>query len=188
MNKKGRVALGILAVLILVVLTSGVILFLLSLGIITVDESSSSEPILNAEFIPVNREDRPSFFAVKGFNFCSQVDERYRCLDAKEEFTAGSQVHFLFVIESSTYNGEVSLIENYRLKSPDGDTILDINEKDNFNFNTHSSQNSELVALKDFFIIDSLAPLGEYELKLIIQNPLLEKSLTLTKTFEVISS
>ena len=117
----------ILIFLIVVVLTSAVVLFLVQSGIVTVKADGEEVPILNAEFIPVGRE---GYVAIKEFQFCDMVDELYNCLGEKNTFQIGGEVHFRFVIESSTWNGEVMLVENYKLKSPTGEILLDVDEED----------------------------------------------------------
>ncbi|MEK6969805.1 MAG: hypothetical protein AABW48_05235 [Nanoarchaeota archaeon] len=180
MNKKGGLAMGILIILIFIVATSALILFLVKSGVISVKEDTSSEPVLNAEFLPLGRS---GYLAIKDFKFCNSVNENYACLIPKSGFIPGEEVHFLFVIESSTYNGEIMLLENYRIKDPAGQIILDVDQKDSFQFGVKSGEKQELVALKDYFLTSIDAPVGEYTLELIVKNPLLDKQITLVKSF-----
>ncbi len=180
MNKKGGLAIGILIVLIAIVATSALILFLVKFGLINVKEDVSPEPVLNTEFLPLGRS---GYLAIKDFQFCNSVNQDYACLIPKSGFLPGEEVHFLFVIESSTYNGEIMLLENYRIKDPAGQVILDVDQKDNFQFDIKSGEKQELIALKDYFLTSVDAPVGEYTLELIVKNPLLDKQIILVKSF-----
>ena len=165
----------ILIFLIVVVLTSAVVLFLVQSGIVTVKADGEEVPILNAEFIPVGRE---GYVAIKEFQFCDTVDELYNCLGEKNTFQIGEEVHFRFIVESSTWNGEVMLVENYKLKSPTGETLLDVDEENNYHFNLQSGKKKELIYFKDYFVVNLGSAEGEYTVELVIDNPLLNKKVT----------
>lgn len=184
MNKKASVT-ELLVMLILVVLTSAVILYLVHSGIISVKADAEQTPLLNAEFIPVGRE---GYLALTDFQFCDFVDSGFNCINPTNTFHLGSSIHFLFHIESSTYNGEIMIIENYRIKSPSGKLLLDAEEKNNFHFDTTSKEKKEIATFKDYFTVTEGNELGTYTLDLILENPLLNKKTTLTKTFTIEST
>src|SRR3989344_3324579 len=121
MNNRGSV-MEVLVLMIVVVLTSGVILLLVNTGIITV-KAQSNEPILNTEFIPLGRE---GSLVIKEFKFCENVDESYNCINEKNSFNLGDEVHFVFKVESSTYNRDILLVENYQLVDPAGKVLLNV--------------------------------------------------------------
>src|SRR3989338_2220036 len=186
-EKKGSVVVQVLALLIVVVVTSAIILMFIKTGLLTVDVSEESgagveESVLNTEFIPFVRE---GYLAIKDFQFCSSVSQRYDCVGQKDSFGFGEAVHFRFVIESSIYQGELRLMENYRLKDPLGRVILDVDEKSNFHVDLTSQKEKEQVAFKDFFTIYPGSPAGEYTLELVMENPLLVKTAKVTRTFEM---
>jgi hypothetical protein len=182
MNKKGKVAMEILVMLVVIVITSAILLLLIQGGIITVKAENEQVPILNTEFIPMGRE---GYLTIKDFKFCDFVDNNYNCIGESEDFFLGSEIHFVFVVESSTYNGDIMLVENYRIKSPEGNVLLNVDEKNNFNFDITSKERKELITFKDFFIVGSELGESEYTLELVINNPLLNKKTTLVKKFKM---
>ena len=181
-NHKGRVAIEVLVVLVAIVITSAVILFLVQSGIIAVKGQSFPEPILNAEFIPIQRD---GFLAIKEFQFCGLVDDNYLCLEPSESFPRGAEVHFRFVVESTVQHGEVLMVENYKIKGPDGSIILDVDAKNNFNFDSKSQRKTEEITFKDYFVTTLQLPAGEYSLELLLANPLLDKKTRTVKKFEL---
>ncbi|MBI4983077.1 hypothetical protein HZC32_00325 [Candidatus Woesearchaeota archaeon] len=184
MNTQSKGVTELLVMLIMVVLTSGTVLLLVQSGIITVKAENEQVPILNAEFIPMGRE---GSLAVKEFQLCDYVDPGYNCVNEGDTFVSGSEVHFRFVVESSTYNGDIMLVENYRVKDSQGKILFDVDEKNNFHFDIPSSELKEKVSFKDYFVIADDAPEGEYSLELIVENPLLVKRTVTLKTFKVVS-
>ena len=184
MNQQGKVITELLVMLIMIVLTSGVILLLVQSGILSVKAENEQVSILNTEFIPMGRE---GSLAVKDFQLCDYVDPAYNCVNEGGTFVAGSEVHFRFVVESSTYNGDIMLVENYRVKDSQGKIIFDVEDKDNFHFDTSSSELKEKVSFKDYFVLAEDAPEGEYSLELIVENPLLVKRTVTFKTFKVVN-
>ncbi len=181
-NKKGKVATELLIMLITVVVTSAIIFLLVQGGVLTVKMEAEQTSVLNTEFIPMGRE---GSLAVKDFKFCGFVDLNYQCISETEEFYLGSEVHFIFIIESSTSNGDIMLVENYMVKGPEGNILLDVDEKNNFNFDIISKERQELVTFKDFFVVGEELEEGEYTLELFVENPLLNKKTTLIKKFMI---
>jgi hypothetical protein len=185
MNKKGKVAVELLIMLVTIVITSAIIFMLVQADVIKVKPGNADVNVLNTEFIPMGRE---GFLAIRDFTFCDFISEDYQCTAPGENFAfaLGNAVHFRFVVESSTYNGDIKLIQNYRIKDPNGNLLLDVDEKNNFHFDIKSDERKELITFKDFFYIGEELPEGIYTLELIISNPLLDKKTTQIKTFEVI--
>lgn len=182
MNKKAGIAVQVLVIMIVVILTSALIFSLVKFGVISVSQEYSQEDVLNAEFLPYGRE---GSLVIKDFKFCDYVDESYICLGEQSQFNVGSEIYFVFLVETSTYNRQIMLLENYRIKSPGGKVILDVDQKKDFNFEAESQKEKELVAFRDSFTILPGQELGEYTLELVVENPLLDKKTTMMRGFEV---
>lgn len=170
-------------VLITMVVTSAAILLLVRSGTIEVKEDVVAEPVLNAEFLPTGRD---GFLAVKDFAFCSYVDENLNCLARQEEFGKTENVYVWFVVESSVTDGQVMLLRNYKMSDPLGGVVLQAEQGNGYNFELSSGRKTENVVFGEFFILGEDAIAGEYTLDVIIENPLLEKKMTLTKKFMVV--
>ncbi|MFH1682982.1 MAG: hypothetical protein ABIA37_04250 [Candidatus Woesearchaeota archaeon] len=181
MNKNGKIALQIMIILVIVVITSALLLLLVRSGVLEVKETSGAD-VLNTEFIPLARE---GFLAIKDFKFCKYVDNAYECIGENPIFNLGDDVYFTFVVESSTYSGEVRLVENYRIKGPAGEILLEVDEKNNFYFNASSKKTNEEITFRDYFTVGEDMPEGDYILELIINNPLLNKQAKLMQQFEM---
>lgn len=166
--------------LVLAVLISATILFLVKSGVIKTKDSGAEISVLNTEFLPIGRS---GTLVLKQFDFCGYVDENYDCVRPGDLFYLGDSVYFRFVVESSSSNNEIFLIENYRLLSPSGKILLDVNEEENFYFNLPSNKNKEEINFKDFFIIGPEEETGEYTFELFLENPSIGKKITLTKHF-----
>lgn len=180
MNNHATFATELLIMLVIVVVTSASVLFLVQAGLITVKAESEGDPILNTEFIPIARE---GTLAIKGFMFCRDVDEQYNCLGETPSFKRGERVHFRFVIESSTTNGEIKLMENYYLRGPQGTIVLQVDESKNYHFEEQNLEQEEDIYFKDFIITDEGAESGQHTLELAIENQLLNKRVVLSKQF-----
>lgn len=183
MFKQGKIEVEVFAVLITMVFTSAVILFLVYSGTIEVKEGISSEPVLNAEFLPAGRE---GVLAIKEFDFCSYVDENLNCLAEQDEFGKAENVYVRFVVESSVTGGQAMLLRNYEMRNPLGEIILQAEQNNAYNFELSSARSTENVVFGEYFVIGEDAVAGEYTLDVIIENQLIEKKITLTKTFKVI--
>jgi hypothetical protein len=182
MDKKARLVTEILAGLVLVAVISGVIFFLVQQGVVKVKSSSQEANVLNAEFLPYGRE---GSVVIKDFKFCNYVDANYVCLGEQSQFNFDSEIYFVFLAESSTYDHQIMLLENYRIKNPSGKIILDVGQKKNFNFEAQSANEKEQVAFRDSFIVLPGQESGEYTLELVVENPLLDKKTTLSEMFTV---
>lgn len=177
-NTRGNIAIQLLVLLVTVAVTSGIILWLVQSGIVTVNSESDDVSVLNAEFIPVSRD---GTLVVKEFQWCRDVDEQYNCQEEINQFRMGEKINFRFTVESSTSQGEIMLLENYRLKDPAGNIVLDVDQHNNYGFGVESNQKKDTVAFRDYFIIYPGSPSGAYTLELIIENPLLNKKITITQ-------
>ncbi|MBU0470832.1 MAG: hypothetical protein KKA62_01775 [Nanoarchaeota archaeon] len=183
MDKRGRIATEILVFMILVVAVSAVIFFLVSIGAIKVKENVPTQPILNTEFLPGSRS---GYLALKTFEFCDFVGSNFECEETKNEFRRAENVYVRFLVESSTYNRDVALIRNYQILNPLGEVVFEADQKNNYFFEITSNKQSEPVVFADYFVMDDDAQLGEYTLKVIIENPLLDKKVMANKKFMVV--
>ena len=179
MNKKSQVV-KVLIFLVVIVLVSALTLLLVRFGIVTPKEGAEDVSILNAEFVPMGRG---GSLAIKQFDFCGYVDERFDCFDVGNSFESGDDIYVRFLVESSVYNGNIMLVRNYRIINPDGMTILRLDEKNNYYFEGTSDEEKESVAFADYFPTTVGLMKGEYTIEVVIENPILEKKVTLSKMF-----
>jgi len=180
MNKKASVLIEILIFLVAAVFLSATILFLVKSGIIQTKSSYEEVNVLNTEFLPMGRG---GTLALKQFDFCGNVDEKFNCFVTGEKFQPGDNIYVRFLVESSTYNGEIMLVRNYQIKDNNGEIILQVDEKNNYHFSLSSSKEKESIAFADFFTTSAGFSEGAYTLDVIIENPLLNKKITLSKKF-----
>ena len=183
MHKRGRIEIEVFIVLITIVVTSAVILLLVKFGTIEVRDDVVAEPVLNAQFLPAGRE---GFLAVKDFAFCSYVDADLNCVGKPEEFSKGEDVYVWFVVESSVIDGQVMLLRNHEIVDPQGQIVLRAEQKDAYTTELQSGKKEESIVFADFFVLGSDAIPGEYTLNIILENPLLNKKVTLTKKFMIV--
>jgi hypothetical protein len=182
MNKKG-VMLQVLIFLVVVIFTSALMLLLVKMGVVDV-QSGNSEPILNTEFIPL---ERGGTLVMKSVEFCGYIDEIYQCYSSGKNFSPGDDVYVLFVVETSVYNSNIMLVRNYRITDSLGKVILDVEEKNNYHFEEKSGKQTEIVTFADFFTTGTDYLEGEYTLDVIVENPLLNKKMTKKETFELVA-
>src|SRR3989338_7102797 len=172
MFKQGKLEYELLVMLITIVATSAVIFTLVRADIIKIKPSSQEVNLLNVDFLPYPSE---GTLLVKEFQFCGDVDEQFRCVNAKKEFWRGEEVHFRFVVESSSMNNKVQLLQNYRIKGPDGTVLLEIDDTRNVLFDQETVKKTEKVYFKDSFITERGDPLGVYTVEIVIYNSLFDK-------------
>ena len=181
MNTHASAMVELLILLTAVVLTSGGILFMIKTGVLNVRaEGSASSEVLNTEFIPYARE---GYLAVKEVKFCTFVDKSFHCFDERTQFRRGEKVYVVFLAESSTLNGEALLARNYRLRNPQGRTLLELDEKNSYRFDVKSEKKQEFVAFADYFATAENYFPGEYTLEIVIENPLLNKKVVRSERF-----
>ena len=183
MHNRGRIEIELFIVLITIVVTSAVILLLVKSGTIEVKDDVITEPVLNAEFLPAGLE---GFLAVKDFAFCGYVDEDLNCLNRQEEFGKTENVYVWFVVESSVTDGQVMLLRNHKITNPEGQVVLQAEQKEAYNLELQSEKNTENIIIADFFVMGADALPGEYTLDVILENQLLNKKVTLTKKFMIV--
>lgn len=181
MNRKARIEIEVLVVLITIVLTSALILFLVKSGTITVRDDAVAQPVLNAEFLPVGKQ---GFLAIKEVQFCGFVDENLNCLEERADFVAGDRIYVRFVVESSVSGSEVLLLRNYRIINPAGEVVLQAEQRNSYNLELVSEKETENIVFADFFVMDEVIS-GEYTLDVIMANPLLDRIVTASKKFEM---
>jgi len=180
MNKDGKIVTQILVIMIIVVFVSALILTLVKTGVVELSEDEP-QPILNTNFIPFAKE---GSLVIKDFKFCSFVDENYNCIEEIDAFVPGD-VHFVFIAETTPINGEIMLLENYQIKGPDGEILLEAETKDSYYFEGKSKKQKESIFIKDFFTVFETNEVGEYTLDLFVENQLVSKKTTLSKNFYV---
>ncbi len=180
-QERSAVPFDILLFLAIVVITSAVLLSLLSFGFITLKDQPPAQ-ILNTEFIPFERD---GTMVISTFEFCSSVDLAYACINPKDTFKFGEPIHFRILIQSDPVNNIIRLEENYRIKGPQNQIFLEIGDREAFQFEKTTGNDAQNVIIADSFTIDSDLPQGEYTLDLFIENPLLQKTTTLSRPFTV---
>lgn len=182
MTEKNQAA-EVLIFITLVVCTSAVVLALVHFDIIHIRESDGQDqPILNAEFIPFERDGN---LRIKRFEFCELVTPTYECINPKNTFPKGLPTHFKMVMDSDVTDGFIKLEENYRIKGPQNQVLLEVGDRESFHYEKRSFESSEVVALADSFTVSTDLPTGTYTLEVFVYNPLINKKVTLTRTFEV---
>jgi hypothetical protein len=177
--KQGKIVMEFLIMGILVVFTSAIMLVLIQTGVLSV-KADSDVQVIQTEFL-IQRE---GSMVIKEFEFCGAVDESYTCLDPKINFQMGDAIHFRFVVETSTSNGEVMAVENYRLRDPLGKILLEVEEEYDLAIRQASNKRSDSITFKDYFIVEDEAS-GQYTLDLVIENPLIGKRATLREEFNI---
>ena len=182
MNQRASVVIEIILFMVLVVVTSAVVLLLVRSGVIMVKAENEDISVLNAEFLPYERS---GTVVMKEFEFCTAIDEQFHCITPTTHFTPGSEVHFLYRVDSSSWNGDIALVKNYRITGPDKVVLLDVDERNNYVYQEKSTEKVQTLTFKDYFMVSPLAPAGEYTLELVLSNPLLDKKVTVTKNLEI---
>ncbi len=167
--------------LITIVVTSAVIFALVRADVIHVKPQTEEVSLLDMEFLPYAAE---NILVIKEFQFCADVDKNFNCVSPKKLFKRGEEVHFRFVVESSTSSGEIKLSENYQFKNANR-VILGVEDKTNFQFNLQSNKDKDNVKFKDYFVAGYDLQPGEYILDLVMENPLLGKKATLSKKVRI---
>ena len=186
MNTSASAMVELLVLLVVAVLSSGVVLLLVHTGVLEVrsnDAEYAQEKILNTEFITLAKE---SAISIQAFQFCASVDEKYRCQDAKESFFIGERIYFRFVVESSSTDGKVLLVENYQVKDASGKVVLEVDQRNNLYVQKENIDTLAYVPFKDFLISEYGDASGVYTLELMIENPALDKKTTLKKEFMLV--
>ncbi|PIN87546.1 hypothetical protein COV12_03300, partial [Candidatus Woesearchaeota archaeon CG10_big_fil_rev_8_21_14_0_10_32_24] len=164
LNKNGTLAIQLLTFLVVAVLSSALMLILIQTGTLSV-RAGNQPSLLDTEFIPVGRQ---GTIAVTRFDFCRSVDEKLNCVGKTDKFNVNQEIHFRFVVESTTSYGQIQIVENYRVKDANGNIILNADTNDDFYFDIESDQTKELITINDYFVMGEP---GKYTLELIVKNP-----------------
>lgn len=185
MNKKAAMAKEALIILITVVLTSALVFGLVKFGVVNVQEveaSNTGASMLNAEFMPFGRSGN---VVIQNFRFCDYFASLDGCKEEVLTFYQGEEVYFFFEIVTNPFNGDIILVENYRLRAPNGKVILEVEEKNNYYFELSSNKDEETIFFTDYFVLGRYTDPGEYALDLVVKNSLLDKEVTFSQTFQV---
>ena len=180
LDKKASFAVELLVFLVLAAFLSAAILFLVKSGVLETKSSYEHVDLINTEFLPTGRT---GTLALKEFVFCEQVDNKMQCLRETENFEEGDRVYVRFVVASSVSQGRVMLVRNYRMIDPRGDVVLEVDERNNYHYDSSSSNNIEEVIIVDYIPTLSGYVDGEYTVDLIVENPLINKKFRNSKTF-----
>ncbi len=180
-STKGTIAVQVVIILLVAALTSGIMLLLVHLGVLSSD-SGNEVDVLNAQFVPLERS---GDVQVRQVDFCKYVDTQFACYQKSDTFAVGEDVYLRFLVESSTFQGQIMLMRNYRIVDPAGDIIMDLEQQNSYIFEQQSGKDSESVAFADYFSLGDSPAVGEYQVEILIENPLLDKRVTLVKRFMV---
>ena len=184
-GRKGSMVIEVLVFLVTIVLTSAVILVLVQKGVLTVRaESQEKTRILDTEFIPFGRGGE---LRIVNIQFCEIVDEQFHCVGEGNTFSRGERVYVLFNVESTTYNNDVMLARNYRLLNPSGNVVMEVEERNTYHIDVQTEKEREIVVFSNFFELSNDAEFGEYLLDVIVENPLLEKKVTVRVPFMLVA-
>ncbi|MBR9683897.1 hypothetical protein GOV03_05155 [Candidatus Woesearchaeota archaeon] len=182
MDRNGKVAVQLLVILTVIVITSATVFSLVKSGVVELKEKEGVE-LIDMEFVPYTRE---GSLVVEGFKFCQFVDEKHNCVGEKNTFSLGENIYFRFMVESSTVSGEVQLTENYRLKSPRGEVLLEVDDRYENYLEAVSGDSKGQIYFADYLVSEEGDDKGEYTFELFIKNPLLNKEVVLIKKFKII--
>ncbi|MBI1968509.1 hypothetical protein HYS49_01225 [Candidatus Woesearchaeota archaeon] len=180
-DKQGSLAVQLLIIVVVIILSSIVVLLLVRAGILL--PQATDEPILNTEFLPVGRGGE---LVVREFAFCEHVDRDFQCFILTARFVPGDDVSVRFLVESGVYNGMIRLVRNYQLKDPLGEVVISLDAKNSYSFDGTSAKEKETIAFADTFTTDNTFQEGTYTLDIFVENPLLNKQLTISKKIVLI--
>ncbi len=178
MNKKGSI-IQVFVFLILVLLASGITLVLVQTDVISV-KSGSGENVLNADFLPFYRQGE---LILKEIELCPYVNDDLTCDFSEEFYEPGSEIFIRFSVDTTPHNGYIMLVRNYRLLDPERKVILELDAKNNVDFEQQSVGEVETVTFVDKLATGFDYDEGEYTLDVIIENRLLDKKITAKETF-----
>lgn len=176
-----------LVFLIIIVFVSALILFLVKSNYIKIDSKNQNKPdVLNAQFLIDNDAfvSENYILKIREFEFCREINNNFDCLDPTTGFEPGETAKFRYEVVSNTKDGILSLIKNYQVLSENGKVILDLDPKNNFYVNQKSNKLVETLSFQDEFNINPVLEKGFYEVKLIIQNPMLNTKAEIVKRFK----
>ncbi len=181
-GKKGSMVVEVFVFFVTVVLTSAVVLLLVQKGVLTVRADSTEVNVLNTEFIPFGRGGE---VVITHIQFCQYVDEQFNCLEEGNQFQHGERVYVLFTVESSPFEGDIMLLRNYRITSPSGREVLQLDERNTYHLDVQTEKERETVVFSNYFDVSDAGEQGEYLLDVVVENPLLEKKVTVQVPFTI---
>ena len=179
LNKKGVSSVEFLVVSIIILISALSIFLLTSLGIIPVKDYEQVD-VLNLEFLPYVND---GTLAIHDLQLCESIDFDKSCIIERNTFYVGETVSLRFVAETSALDGQVFLLENYRLRGPDGVVLL--TGENEFPFESETSDDEQFVLFTDFFVLRDDFFTGEYTLEVVLKNPYLSKEITVLRRFDV---
>lgn len=182
MNKKALTSSEgiVVAIIIMLVVTT---MFLLSyLGVIPARKYEPVE-ILQADFIPYQREGK---LVITDVQLCESLDAQKNCINEKTTFTTPITVSVRAVVETSPTNGKVFLLENYVVRGADGTVVAKADS--DLPFEMDSQLNNQQVLFTDFFVVGEELSVGEYVFEMVVKNSLLNQETRLVKEFTVIEN
>ena len=125
-----------------------------------------------------------STLELKEFSTCKTISEDYVCSE-KNVFNFGDKIMLLFIVESSSKDGQINLIENYVVRNTKREIIYDSSSKESFELNIKTDKKKESVSAVDAFFVHGSDEYGEYEVELTVKNPIFEKEIKEIKTFMI---
>ncbi|MBI2572965.1 hypothetical protein HYV86_03850 [Candidatus Woesearchaeota archaeon] len=182
-SNKGSVLVQVAVIAIVAAITTGIMLLLIYVG--AFEESSDQAQqvsLLNTEFIPLGRG---GDLQIRQFDFCKYVDVKFNCYQKTDVFAKGDEIYLRFLVQSSTYDNQIMLVRNYRIVNPQGNIILNLEEKNSYLLEHESTKENEPAAFADYFTLGDNPDLGEYQVEIMVENPLLDKRISLVKRFRV---
>ena len=129
--KKAKLAVEILVMMIVAVLTTATLLYLIQAGVVEVKNNPNQQEVLDIDLFSVANQ---GYLDIREFEFCGGVNQNYQCAFPGNEFYLGDEVHFKFLVNINTFQDQIKLIENYRIKDNKGDVILDVDLSNNVRF------------------------------------------------------
>ena len=179
MNKKGSVVV-LLIFLIVVILTSAFVLLLVRFDVLDL-KPDSEKSILNTEFLPIDKEGMLEFSDVAT---CNYVDDDFYCLDERDTFTLGEEIHVRTAVRSQGKNGVIILTRNYEVRDSFGEVLFAQSEENKYQVEGKYSGEPKTVVFADYFPTVGLEA-GRYEIDVIVENPLFENKITKTMVVKV---
>lgn len=181
-NSKGSVWLQVIVIVGVAALTTAIMLLLIHFDVLSPQAQEQQVNVLNAEFIPL---ERTGDLQIRQVDLCNYVDTKFNCYNKTELFQRDDNIYLRFLVESSVYQGEIMIARNYRVINPEGNIILDLEQQNSYTFRQESPKESQAVAFADYFTLGNNPQIGQYQIEIIVENPLLNKKVTIIKRFDV---
>lgn len=179
MNKKAFTAMEgvVVGIILLLIVTT---MFLLSyLGVIPQRKYENTE-VLQADFIPYVREGK---LVITDLKLCEALDAQKNCVNEKTTFTTPATVSVRAVVETTSTNGKVFLLENYVVRRADGTVVMAADS--DLPFEMDSQMDNQQVLFTDFFTVSESMPTGRYTFELIVKDQLMNREVTAVRELKV---